>query len=49
VLASQLAHAALLPGVDSYIGIDGLHPTEIGYRRMAETFYAAVVSDLEVK
>ncbi len=42
-------YAALLPGVDSYIGIDGLHPTETGYRRMAETFYAAVVSDLEVK
>jgi lysophospholipase L1-like esterase len=42
-------YAALLSGVDSYIGVDGLHPTEIGYRRIAETFFAAVASDLEVK
>ena len=42
-------YPSLLPGVDSYIGIDGLHPTESGYRRMAETFYAALVADLEVK
>jgi lysophospholipase L1-like esterase len=42
-------YPALLTSVDTYIGIDGLHPTEIGYRRIAETFFAAVVSDLEVR
>ncbi len=42
-------YPALLAGVDSYIGVDGLHPTESGYRRIAETFFAAVVSDLEVR
>ena len=40
-------YPALLAGADNYIGIDGLHPTEIGYRRIAETFFAAVVNDLE--
>jgi lysophospholipase L1-like esterase len=42
-------YAALLAGADSFVGVDGLHPTESGYRRIAETFFAAVVSDLEVK
>jgi lysophospholipase L1-like esterase len=42
-------YTALLSGVDSYIGVDGLHPTESGYRRIAETFFAAIVADLEVK
>jgi lysophospholipase L1-like esterase len=42
-------YTALLSGVDGYIGVDGLHPTESGYRRMAEAFFAAVASDLEVK
>ena len=26
----------------SYIGIDGLHPTEAGYQRIADTFFAAI-------
>lgn len=42
-------YGALLPAVDVNIGIDGLHPTEIGYRRIAEAFFTAVVNDLEVK
>jgi len=42
-------YQALLPNVDTYIGVDGLHPTESGYRRMAEAFFAAVVGDLETK
>jgi lysophospholipase L1-like esterase len=42
-------YAALQSNVGTYIGIDGLHPTEAGYRRMAETFFAAVRADLEVR
>jgi lysophospholipase L1-like esterase len=42
-------YAAFLPAVDSYIGVDGLHPTEVGYRRMAETFFTAIVSELETR
>jgi lysophospholipase L1-like esterase len=40
---------ALSSDVNTYIGIDGLHPTEAGYRRMADTFFAAIRADLEVK
>lgn len=32
-----------------YIGSDGIHPTEAGYRRMAETFFAAIQARLEVR
>jgi lysophospholipase L1-like esterase len=38
---------ALSADVNAYIGIDGLHPNEVGYRKMAETFYAAVRAELE--
>ena len=41
-------HSALLPAVDANIGVDGLHPTEIGYRRIAETIFAAIQATLEV-
>jgi lysophospholipase L1-like esterase len=40
-------HSALLPGVNQYIGIDGLHPTEAGYRKIAETVLAAIRANLE--
>ncbi|MGH9386056.1 MAG: SGNH/GDSL hydrolase family protein, partial [Vicinamibacterales bacterium] len=40
-------YVALSADVDAYIGIDGLHPNEAGYRKMAETFFAAVRADLE--
>jgi lysophospholipase L1-like esterase len=39
----MLAEAATL------IGSDGLHPTEAGYHRMAELFFAAIRNDLEVR
>jgi lysophospholipase L1-like esterase len=42
-------YEALSSDVNTYIGIDGLHPTEAGYRRMADTFFAAIRADLEVK
>jgi lysophospholipase L1-like esterase len=38
---------ALLPSVTTYIGTDGLHPTEAGYRRMAEEFFVAIRATLE--
>ncbi len=30
-----------------YIGVDGLHPTEAGYQRMAETFFSRIRETLE--
>jgi lysophospholipase L1-like esterase len=30
-----------------YIGVDGLHPTEAGYHRMAETFFSRIRETLE--
>jgi lysophospholipase L1-like esterase len=36
-------------GIDlSHIGIDGLHPTEQGYRRIAELFYAPIAAAFEL-
>ena len=40
-------YTELSPQAQTVIGIDGLHPTEAGYRRMAEVFFAAVRSALE--
>ena len=42
-------HAALSADVTRYIGIDGLHPTEAGYLRMAEVFFDAIRATLEVR
>jgi lysophospholipase L1-like esterase len=42
-------YSALLPSVTTYIGVDGLHPTEAGYRRVAEAFFAAIRQDLELR
>jgi lysophospholipase L1-like esterase len=30
------------------IGADGLHPTEAGYQRMADAFFAVIKATLEV-
>lgn len=40
---------ALLPEASTLIGSDGLHPTEAGYRRIAEIFFAAIRTNLEVR
>lgn len=40
--------AGLVNDVPRYIGIDGLHPTEAGYFRMAELFFNAIRGDLEL-
>ncbi|MFN2447346.1 MAG: SGNH/GDSL hydrolase family protein [Vicinamibacterales bacterium] len=42
-------YAGLLPSVATIIGIDGLHPTEAGYRRIAEIFFDSIRQDLEVR
>jgi lysophospholipase L1-like esterase len=40
---------ALSADVSLYISFDGLHPTEAGYLKIAETFAAAIRQDLEVR
>jgi lysophospholipase L1-like esterase len=40
-------YSALVGNVALYIGVDGLHPTEIGYQKIAETFFNAIVATLE--
>jgi lysophospholipase L1-like esterase len=42
-------YSALLPDVNVNIGSDGLHPTEAGYRKIADTVLAAVRANLEVR
>ena len=42
-------YAAMSTDVPRYIGIDGLHPTEFGYRRIADTFAEAIRANLEVR
>jgi len=42
-------YGAMSGSVSTYIGADGLHPTEAGYQKMAETFFAAIRADLEVR
>ena len=39
---------AMLADASTLIGSDGLHPTEAGYRRMAELFFTAIRTALEV-
>ncbi|MGE0812684.1 MAG: SGNH/GDSL hydrolase family protein [Vicinamibacterales bacterium] len=40
-------YAALSQDLNRYIGVDGLHPTEAGYRRIADEFLASIASTLE--
>ena len=42
-------YAAMLPDVQRYIGVDGLHPNEAGYARIAELFFQAIQANLEVR
>jgi lysophospholipase L1-like esterase len=42
-------YEALSADVNRYIGIDGLHPTEVGYQKMADTFFAAIRTELETR
>jgi lysophospholipase L1-like esterase len=40
---------ALSTDVNRYMSFDGLHPSEAGYQKIAETFYEAIRQDLEVR
>lgn len=40
---------AMLPDAPALIGADGLHPTEAGYRRIAELFLAVIRTELETR
>ena len=42
-------YTALLPGVMQWIGVDGLHPTEAGYSKIADVFFQAIQSQFEVR
>ena len=42
-------YSALLPEVNANVSIDGLHLTPLGYRRVAETVFAAIRADLEIR
>jgi lysophospholipase L1-like esterase len=39
----------LLPDVNRYIGVDGVHPNEAGYARIAELWFDAIRNNLEVR
>jgi lysophospholipase L1-like esterase len=40
---------ALLPDVNANVSIDGMHLTPLGYRKVAETVFAAIRADLEIR
>ena len=42
-------YALMLPDVQRYIGVDGLHPNEQGYARIADLFFQAIQAALEVR
>ncbi len=42
-------YGALLPEVTRYMGVDGLHPNEAGYAKIADTFFQAIQSNFEVR
>jgi len=42
-------YTLMLPDVQRYIGVDGLHPNEAGYARMADLFFQAIQGALEVR
>lgn len=42
-------YGPMLSGVNMYIGDDGMHPTELGYQKMADIFYAAIRANVEVR
>jgi len=42
-------YTAMLPDVQRYIGVDGLHPNELGYARVADLFFQAIQTAFEVR
>jgi len=41
-------YTPILPEVTRYIGVDGLHPNEAGYAKIADLFFQAIQATLEV-
>ena len=39
----------MLPDAQRYIGVDGLHPNEVGYAKIADLFFQAIQTNLEVR
>ncbi len=39
----------MLPDAQRYIGVDGLHPNEAGYAKIADLFFQAIQSNFEVR
>lgn len=42
-------HQAFQPAVFTWVGVDGLHPNEAGYVRIADTFFDAIRGTLETR
>ena len=42
-------YALMLPDAQRYIGVDGLHPNEAGYARIADLFFQAIQTAFEVR
>jgi len=42
-------YSAMQSNATTFIGVDGLHPNEAGYRKIAETVLAAIQANLEVR
>ena len=42
-------YAQMLPNASAYIGVDGLHPNELGYTKMADIFFQAIQAAFEVR
>ena len=42
-------YAQMLPDAQRYIGVDGLHPNEAGYAKIADLFFQAIQANLEVR
>jgi lysophospholipase L1-like esterase len=42
-------YSALSTNVPRYIGVDGHHPSEAGYQRIAEEFLARIAAELEAR
>ena len=42
-------YAGMATDTSRYIGVDGLHPTEAGYERMAELIFLRITQEFEVK
>ena len=42
-------YGGLLPDVTRYIGVDGLHPTEAGYAKIADIFFQSIQTNIEVR